>query len=164
MAFQRGVSNLATNQESQVEDTFISEMLSEFGKFNQDFFIMKIMSKAIDCIGTDAQKFTMLIDMLELALQKADKLTEEYGTEIKTEFETAKLIEMPNDMEKQIVWNLKRASIKFAIIFGKLSAMQPVEIIGLVDPVGYLELEKKKKKEAEAKKAGKVPGEFEVAA
>lgn len=166
MAFQRGVSNYATSQETQVEDTFISEMLSEFGKFNQDFFIMKMMSKAIDSIGTDPQKFIMLMDMLELSLQKSNKLTEEYNAEITEEIDIFETIEgrEPNDLQKKLDWKLKRSGIKFAVIFGKLSAMQPVEIIGDVDPMKYIALQKKKAEEKEKLKAGKVAGEFEAKA
>jgi len=166
MAFQRGTSNYATSPETQIEDTFISEMLGEFGKFNQDFFIMKILSKSIDSLGADPQKFILLVDMLEDSLLETKKLGDDYSTKIKDTLDSFEKNEgkEPGDMEKKLSWQLKRAGKKYAVIFGKLASMQPVEIIGEVNPMKYQEYVKKKEIEMEREETGKLKGEFEIKA
>jgi len=146
-------SNYSTSPETFSEDTFISEMLAEYGKFNQDFFVMKMMAKAIDSIGTDPQKFILIIDMLELSLQQSERLTQEYNNDVTQEINEFEALEgrEPNDLNKRLEWKTKRAGIKFAVIFGKLSKTQPIEIIGEVDPIKYNAMQSEK--EAIKKKA-----------
>lgn len=147
MAFQRGVTNMATSTETMVEDTFISEMLAEFGKFNADFFVMKIMSKSIDTIGTDPQKFIMLTDLAEDCLLQCGRLNQTYEDEKKTilqKFEENEGKE-PQSPDKKLEWKLGFAVKRFALIFGKQSKGQPVEISGLIDPPAYLKIKEEKR-------------------
>ena len=174
MAFQRSNfnsykgsgANYSTSADSQVEDTFISEMLSEFGKFNQDFFIMKMMSKAIDSIGNDPQKFIMFVDMLELALSKSEKLPADYPAEVGAEMTNFELLEgsEPQDDEKALFWNLKRSMTKFAVIFGRMAKQQPIEIVGDLDPQKFKDMEAIKAiRESEKKETEEYPPELKAA-
>lgn len=127
--------NYSTSLEGVGEDTFISEMLAESGKFNQDFFVMKIMSKAIDCIATDTGKFIMLVDILERSLIQSQRLDQEYIDAAKTaNDEFMKNNPEPNDMQKKLSWKEEKAGIMFSLIFGRLSKSQPYEIIGELNP------------------------------
>lgn len=150
MAWQRkgnSYQNYGAEQSSVVEDSFISEMMQDFGKFNQDFFITKMMSKAIDMLGTDPQRFVLLVDMLHMALMESNKLDEEYDTILNKRMAEFEKIEgkEPGDLERKLEWKLKKASIKYAVIFGNLSSKQPVEVVGIVDPEKYKAGRKAKK-------------------
>lgn len=146
MAFQRGNQNMATSTETMVEDTFISEMLAEFGKFNSDFFLMKIMSKAIDTIGTDPQKFIMLTDLTEDCLTQCGRLDKDF------KIQRDKILEdyinsegmQPQSPEKKLEWKLGLAVKVFALIFGKQTKNQPVEITGKIDPPSYIKIAEQK--------------------
>lgn len=137
--------NYSTNVENVSEDSFLSDVM-EFGKFNQDFFITKIMSKAIDNLGTDPQKFILLMDMLEMTLSKSNKLDSSYGENIGTELKAflEEEGEEPELPDRKLDWKLKRASVKFACIFGALASKTPIEVMGELDPIGYKNLVKER--------------------
>lgn len=154
MAWQkRGGSyqSYGAEQSSVVEDSFISEMMQDFGKFNQDFFITKMMSKAIDMLGTDPQRFVLLVDMLDMALIESNKLDDSYSKLLEQRMKKFEKDEgkEPGDLERKLEWKLKKASVKYAVIFGNLSSKQPVEVVGIVDPEKYKEIRKSKKADAQ---------------
>ena len=120
------MSNFWSNNNGKSDDGMNLE------EFNRDFYLNLIIVDVIKAIGTEMQKFVLLVNTLEQMMYESEAIPADYeaiiATKIKQLTDSDAVINS-SSVDEEIAKQVKQSMIKFPVLFGIIAKQKPIEFV-----------------------------------